>query len=179
VFAGAHNYQFKPSECSRGHEVQVEAIRVLIKAVRVPIEIVGEPKEAVRVPYTTLSWPLQHSHSREKFIVKCQFQAKRGRGLESVLEAVRVSVEAVRVMIEALRCFRGHESVSRGHESDDRGLEMFDRGRESVAEVKKVPVEVVREPVRKTVLKKFWKTSKRFVFVPKFFGLNVKIPHLF
>ncbi len=74
---------------------------------------------------------------------------------------------------------RGRESVSRGHESDDRGLEMFDRGRESVAEVQKVPVEVVREPVRKTVIKKFWKTSKRFGFVPKFFRLNVKVPHLF
>ncbi len=29
------------------------------------------------------------------------------RGLESALEAVRVSLEAVRVPIEALRCFRG------------------------------------------------------------------------
>jgi hypothetical protein len=110
--------------------------------------------------------------------VKCLFQAKRGRCLESVLEAVRVSVEAVRVTIEALRCFRGRKSVSRGRESDDRGLEMFDRGRESVAEVKKVPLEVVGEPVGKTVLKKFWKTSKRFGFVPKFFRLNVKVPHL-
>ncbi len=54
--------------------------------------------------------------------MQCIFQAKRGRGLESVLEAVRVSVEAVRVTIEALRCFRGHESVSRDRESDDRGL---------------------------------------------------------
>jgi hypothetical protein len=158
--------------------VQVEAIRVLIKAVRVPIEIVGELKEAARV-YNTFTAFLQHSHSREKVIVKCLFQAKRGRGLESVLEAVRVSVEAVRVTIEALRCFRGRESVSRGRESDDRGLEMFDRGRVSVAEVKKVPVEVVREPVGKTVLKKFWKTSKRFGFVPKNFRLNVKVPHLF
>jgi hypothetical protein len=39
-------------------------------------------------------------------------------GLESALEAVRVSVEAVRVSIkavrvsiEALRCFRGHERL--------------------------------------------------------------------
>ncbi len=54
MFAGAHKYQFKTSECSRGHEVQVEAIRVLIKAVRVPIEIVEEPKEAARV-YITLT----------------------------------------------------------------------------------------------------------------------------
>ncbi len=61
----------------------------------------------------------------------------------------------------------------------DRGLEMFDRGCESVAEVKKVPVEVVREPLGKTVLKKIWKTSKRFGFVPKFVRLNVKVPHLF
>ena len=29
------------------------------------------------------------------------------RGLESALEAVRVSLEAVRVSIEALSCFRG------------------------------------------------------------------------
>jgi hypothetical protein len=40
-------------------------------------------------------------------------QAKRVlvdcRGLESALEAVRVSVEAVRVLIEALRCCRGRE----------------------------------------------------------------------
>jgi hypothetical protein len=54
VFAGTHKYQFKPSECSRGHEVQVEAIRVLLKSVRVPIEIVGEPKDAARV-YNTLT----------------------------------------------------------------------------------------------------------------------------
>ena len=31
-----------------------------------------------------------------------------------------------------------------------------------------MPVEVVREPVGKTVLKKFWNKSKRFGFVPKF-----------
>ena len=42
-----------------------------------------------------------------------------------------------------------------------------------------MPVEVVREPVGKTVFKKFWKTSKRFGFVPKFFRLKVKVPHLF
>ncbi len=45
-------------------KVPVEAVRVLIKAVRVPIEIVGEPKEAGES--TTLSLPLQHSHSCEK-----------------------------------------------------------------------------------------------------------------
>jgi len=37
-----------------------------------------------------------------------------------------------------------------------------------------VPVEVVREPVGKTVLKKFWKTSKRFGFVPKFVKIKCK-----
>ncbi len=31
-----------------------------------------------------------------------------------------------------------------------------------------MPVEVVREPVGKTVLKKFWNTSKCFGFVSKF-----------
>ncbi len=43
--------------------------------------------------------------------MNCLLQAKRVhvdcRGLESALEAVRVSVEAVRVLIEALRCFKG------------------------------------------------------------------------
>jgi hypothetical protein len=33
------------------------------------------------------------------------------RGLESAVEAVRVSVEAVRVTLEALRCFRGRERL--------------------------------------------------------------------
>jgi hypothetical protein len=46
------------------------------------------------------------------------------RGLESALEAVRmsveavrVSVEAVRVLIEALRCFRGSERLEEAHEN--------------------------------------------------------------
>jgi hypothetical protein len=101
-------------------KVPVEAERVLIKAVRVPIEIVGEPKEAGE--YTTISRPLQHSHSREKVLLNFLLQAKRVlvdcRGLESALEAVRVSVEAVRVsveavrvLIEAWRCFRGRERL--------------------------------------------------------------------
>ena len=97
--------------------------------------------------------------------MNCLLQAKTVhvdcRGLESALEAVRVSVEAVRVLIEALRCFRGRERLEEVPEN-------VSRGRESVAEAKKVPVEVVREPVRKSVLKKFWNTSKRFGFVPKF-----------
>jgi hypothetical protein len=86
------------------------------------------------------------------------------RGLESALEAVRVSVEAVRVSvqavrvsvqavrvsvqavrvsIEALRCLRGCERLEEVPKN-------VSRGRESVAEAKKVPVEVVREPVRKS-----------------------------
>ncbi len=55
-------------------------------------------------------------------------QAKRVlvdcRGLESALEAVRVSVEAVRVLIEAVRvlieavrCFRGCERLEEVHEN--------------------------------------------------------------
>ncbi len=51
--------------------------------------------------YTTLSRPQQHSHSREKVLVNSLLQANLVhvdcRGLESALEAVRVSVEAVRV----------------------------------------------------------------------------------
>jgi hypothetical protein len=82
------------------------------------------------------------------------------RGLESALEAVRVSLEAVRVLIEALRCFRGRERLEEVHEN-------VNWGRESVAEDKKVTVEVVREPAGKIVIK-FWNTSKRFGFVPKF-----------
>ncbi len=98
-------------------------------------------------------------------MVNSLLQAKRVlvdcRGLESALEAVRVSVEAMRVSIEDLRCLRGCERLEEVPENGS-------RGRESVAEAKKVPVEVVREPVRKSVLKKFWNTSKRFGFVPKF-----------
>jgi hypothetical protein len=45
--------------------------------------------------------------------VNSLLQAKRvlidGRGLESALEAVRVSVEAVRVSVEAVRVDRGLE----------------------------------------------------------------------
>ncbi len=67
------------------------------------------------------------------------------RGLESALEAVRVSVEAVRVLIEAMRCFRGRERLEEIHEK-------VNGGRESVAEAKKVTVEAVREPAGKIVL---------------------------
>jgi hypothetical protein len=95
-------------------KVSVAARRVLIKAVRVPLQ--GSPKRLRE--YTTLSRPQQHSHNREKVLVNCLLQAKTVhvdcRGLESALEAVRVSIEAVRVSleavrvsIEALRCFRG------------------------------------------------------------------------
>ncbi len=35
-----------------------------------------------------------------------------------------------------------------------------------------MPIEAVREPVGKTVIKKFWNKSKRFGFVPKFLRLN-------
>jgi hypothetical protein len=101
-------------------KVSVEAVRVPIKAVRVAIVIVGSPKRLRE--YKTLSRPQQHSHSREKVPVNSLLQAKRVlvdcRGLESALEAVRVSVEAVRVSVEtvrvsmeALRCLRGCERL--------------------------------------------------------------------
>ncbi len=53
--------------------------------------------------------------------MNCLLQAKRVlvdcSGLESALEAVRVSVEAVRVVIEAMRCFRGRERLEEVHEN--------------------------------------------------------------
>jgi hypothetical protein len=64
------------------------------------------------------------------------------RGLESALEAVRVSVEAVRVLIDAMKCFRGRQRLEEVH---------VNWGRESVVEAKKVTVEVVREPAGKIV----------------------------
>jgi hypothetical protein len=87
--------------------------------------------------------------------VNCLLQAKRVlvdcRGLESALEAVRVSVEAVRVLIEALRCFRGRERLEEVHEkkeeSDSRDC---------------------KRTCRKNCFKKFGNKSKRFGFVPKF-----------
>ncbi len=72
------------------------------------------------------------------------------RGLESALEAVRLSVEAVRVSIEALRCLRGCERIEEVPEN-------VSRGRESVVRT-----------CKKICFKKFWNTSKRFGFVPKF-----------
>ncbi len=50
--------------------------------------------------YATLSRPQQHSHSREKVLVNYYKPIVDCRGLESALEAVRVSVEAVRVSAE-------------------------------------------------------------------------------
>ncbi len=53
--------------------------------------------------------------------MNCLLQAKRVlvdcRGLESALEAVRVSVEPVRVSIEVMRCFRGRERLEEVHEN--------------------------------------------------------------
>jgi hypothetical protein len=57
--------------------------------------------------YTTLSRPQQHSQSRDKVLVNSLLQANcvlvDCRGLESALEAVRVSVDAVRMSVEAVR----------------------------------------------------------------------------
>ncbi len=108
MFAGTHKYQSRPFECSRGQEsVNKRGQKVANKGRE--SALVGSPKR-LRV-YTTLSQPQQHSHSREKVLVNCLLQAKRVhvdcKGLDSALEAVRVSVEAVRVSIEALRCCKG------------------------------------------------------------------------
>ena len=118
-------------------------------------------------PLLALSWPQQHSRRREKVLVNSLLQANwvlvDCRGLESALEAVRVSLEAVRVSmeavrvsIEALRCLRDCERLeevselwecSRGQESASRGC---------------------KRTCKKICFKKFWNTSKRFGFVPKF-----------
>ncbi len=82
--------------------------------------------------------------------MNCLLQAKRVHvdctGLESALEAVRVSIEAVRVLIESLRCFRG---LKRSLRMSIEAVRVWQRPKEA----KKVLVEVVREPVGKTVLK--------------------------
>jgi hypothetical protein len=49
VFAGAHKYQSRPCECSRGQESVSRGQKGKVKAVRVPIMILREPKEAARV----------------------------------------------------------------------------------------------------------------------------------
>ncbi len=53
MFAGAHKYQSRPCECSRGQKSVSRGQKGASKAVRVPIGIVREPKEAARV-YNTL-----------------------------------------------------------------------------------------------------------------------------
>ncbi len=42
-----------------------------------------------------------------------------------------------------------------------------------------MPIEAVREPVGKTVIKRFWNKSKGFGIVPKFLRFNGKVPLLF
>jgi hypothetical protein len=79
VFAEAHKYSINVGRVSvvEAMKVPVEAERVLIKAVRVPIDL-----------KVLLNFLLQ----AKRVLVDC-------RGLESALEAVRVSIEAVRVLI--------------------------------------------------------------------------------
>ena len=109
----APNYQCRPCECSRGHESASRGRKGANKGRESAHRDCRGAQEAGE--YTTISRPLQHSHSREKVLLNVLLQAKRVlvdcRGLESALEAVRVSVEAVRVLIEALRCCRGRERL--------------------------------------------------------------------
>ncbi len=118
MFAGAHKYQCGPSECSRGHESASRGHKGAYKGCESAHRDRRGAQRGFR-EYTTLLRPLQYSHSREKVIVNYLLQAKRGRGLESALEAVRVSVEAVRVTIEALKCFRGRERLEEVPENDN------------------------------------------------------------
>ncbi len=107
-----------PCECSRGHESA------------------SRGRKGANKGHESVHSDCRGAQRAQRVLVDC-------RGLESALEAVRVSVEAVRVSIEALRCLRGCERLEEVPEN-------VRRGRESVAEAKKVPVEVVREPVRKS-----------------------------
>jgi hypothetical protein len=84
------------------------------------------------------------------------------RGLESDLEAVRVSVEAVRVSVEAVRVSIEALRYFRGRERLEEVPENVNWGHEIVADAKKVPVVVVREPVGKTVLKNSGTNQKCF-----------------
>jgi hypothetical protein len=68
------------------------------------------------------------------------------RGLDSALEAVRVSVEAMRVSIEALRCLRGCERLEEVPEN-------VSRGRESVAVAKKIASRGCKRTCQKICLK--------------------------
>jgi hypothetical protein len=128
-----------PCECSRGHESASRGRKGANKG----HESAHSDRGAQRGCES-----IQNSHSLEKVLVDSLLQAERVlvdcRGLESALEAVRVSVEGLRVSIEPLRCLRGCERLEEVPEN-------VNRGRESVAEAKKVPIEVVREPVRKSV----------------------------
>jgi hypothetical protein len=99
----------------------------VVEAKKVRVPLLGSPKRLRK--YTAISRPQQHSHSREKVLVNCLLQAKRVhvdcRGLESALEAVRVSVEAVRVSIEAFRCFKG---LKRSLRMSIEAVRMYSRG---------------------------------------------------
>jgi hypothetical protein len=94
------------------------------------------------------------------------------RGLESPLEAVKVSVEAERVLIEAPRCFRGRERLEEVPENVNWGCE-------SVAEAKKVPLEVVGELQEKLLKNSIREQIKTFWFCSKVFRTNGKVPLLF
>ncbi len=107
MFAGAHKYQCRPCECSRGHGSASRGRKGANKG--------RETAHRDRRGALRCCEIIQHSHGGEKVLLNFLLQAKRVlvdcRGLESSLEAVRVSVEAVRVLIETLRCFRGRERL--------------------------------------------------------------------
>ncbi len=75
--------------------------------------------------------------------MNCLLQAKRvfvdGRGLESALEAMCVSVEAVRVLIEALRWFRGRERLEEVPENVNKGRQSVESAIRGCKRILKVP----------------------------------------
>jgi hypothetical protein len=86
-----------------------------MQALYLPLQVLLWPLHALSRTLQTFSRPQQHSHCREEVLANCLLQAKRAlvdcRGIESALEAVRVSLEAKRVSIEALRCCRGSKRL--------------------------------------------------------------------
>ncbi len=103
MFAGARKYQSRPCECSRVHESASRGHKGANKGCEsAHSDCRGAQRGCESIQH---SHSLNNTHSREKVLVNFLLQAKRVlvycRGLESALEAVRVSVKAVRVSIEA------------------------------------------------------------------------------
>ncbi len=101
VFAGAHKYQCRLCECSRGHESASRGRKGANKGRESAYRDCRGAQRGWRVYnnlYNTLTAVLLN------FLLQAKRVRVYCRGLESALEAVRV-------LIEALRCCRGRERL--------------------------------------------------------------------